>query len=124
MPRLQKKRRVCCLPTHDTFEPCHAANQGRIHLRVDEYEAVRLIDLEQLTQEECAEQMGISRTTVQGIYKNARRKIADALVNGKSLRITGGDYEVCKRTYAHCGGCKLRCGRNPCHQTNQEESKQ
>jgi predicted DNA-binding protein (UPF0251 family) len=52
-------------------------------MTIDEYETIRLIDLEKLTQEECATQMNISRTTVQGIYDVARKKIAESLVNGK-----------------------------------------
>lgn len=57
--------------------------EERIIMAVDEYETIRLIDLAGYTQEECAAQMGIARTTVQGIYNDARRKLADALVNGK-----------------------------------------
>jgi len=62
---------------------------------VDEYETLRLIDLEGLKQEECALRMNIARTTVQGIYNTARKKIAESLVNGKVLRIEGGNYEIC-----------------------------
>ena len=77
-------------------------------MRVDEYETVRLIDLTGYTQEECAAQMGIARTTVQGIYNDARKKIADALVNGKELIIAGGDYRLCEglEETCGCGGCQ------------------
>ena len=64
-------------------------------MTVDEYEAIRLIDLSGLTQEECAGQMNISRTTVQGIYDEARKKLAESLVNGKILMIGGGEYQLC-----------------------------
>ena len=76
----------------------------------DEYEAIRLIDLGGLQQEQAAAQMGVARTTVQAIYNSARRKIADCVVNGKALRIEGGDVEVCEKR-AHCprsGCCALR----------------
>jgi predicted DNA-binding protein (UPF0251 family) len=69
-------------------------------MTVDEYEAIRLIDLEGFTQEECAAQMQIARTTAE-----ARAKIAQSLVNGKVLKIEGGDYQLCQG---------LACGRG-CH---------
>ena len=56
-------------------------------MTLDEYEAIRLMDLENLQQEQAAAQMGVARTTVQLIYNNARRKLADCLVNGKRLVI-------------------------------------
>ena len=62
---------------------------------LDEYEVIRLVDLEQQTHEQCAAQMDISRSTVQEIYESARRKIAACLVHGKPLHITGGNYRIC-----------------------------
>ena len=72
---------------------------------VDEYEVIRLIDLLGLTQEACAAQMEIARTTVTGIYDSARRKLAEALVLGKELIIAGGHYRVCPDTGPACGSC-------------------
>ncbi|MCD6248679.1 MAG: DUF134 domain-containing protein [Hadesarchaea archaeon] len=66
-------------------------------LTVDEFESVRLKDLEGLSQEEGAKQMGISQPTFHRILVSARRKIADALVNGKAIRIEGGSYVVVGR---------------------------
>lgn len=90
-------------------QPCKASQAlgACVTLQVDEYEAIRLIDLENMTQEECAEKMHIARTTVQAIYTSARRKIADLLVNGKHLRIEGGDYSVCDGQTA----CGPHCAR-------------
>ena len=71
--------------------------------------AVRLIDLEGFTQEECAEQMNVGRTTVQAIYADARKKLADALVNGKFLTIDGGKYQLCDDSDDFCGpACRRR----------------
>ena len=58
--------------------------------------------------------MNVARTTVQGIYNDARKKVADSLVNGKVLLIEGGEYRLCegKEEHCRCGGCrKHRCGR-------------
>lgn len=116
MPRPRKCRKVCCLPESNRFGPLGspADSENYINMMVDEYESIRLIDLEGLTQEECANQMNIARTTVQGIYNDARKKLAESLVNGKVLIIQGGDYTLCdgKETYCGCGGCQRhRCGR-------------
>ena len=87
-----------------------------ITLTLDEYQAVRLIDLEGKMQEECAARMDVARTTVQAIYANARRKIADCIINGKELVIEGGDVVLCDGKAAGCGGghecTRLRCRKN------------
>lgn len=108
MPRPKKWRKVCCLPTVDSFGPLRQAATGYIIMTVDEYETVRLIDLDGLKQEECAQQMNVARTTVQGIYDSARKKIADSLINGKTLAIEGGEYTLCDGMGRHCGktGCR------------------
>jgi uncharacterized protein len=83
--------------------------QDIISMSVDEYETIRLIDLENLKQEECAERMNIARTTVQSIYDTARKKISDCLVNGKIIVIEGGEYILCNGEGGFCG--KKGCGR-------------
>ena len=57
-------------------------------LELDEFEALRLADHESMYQEEAAKQMGISRQTFGRIIESAHRKIADALVNGKAIKIS------------------------------------
>ncbi len=77
-------------------------------MSVEEYETIRLMDYEGLMQEECAERMEVARTTVQRIYNDARKKMADFLVGGKSLVIEGGDFVLCNESHDghyNCGKC-------------------
>lgn len=106
MPRPRKWRKVCSLPDSDRFGPLNAKIEQNdfVVMTVDEYETIRLIDLEGFTQEECAKQMNIARTTVQGMYTDARLKLAESLVNGKVLRIQGGDYKLCDSSDKSCFG--------------------
>ena len=108
MPRPMKWRKVCCLPESNKFGPLDslANEKSSVEMTVDEYETIRLIDLEGFTQEECAQQMSVARTTVQGIYNEARKKLAESLVNGKVLLIEGGEYKLCDGFGNGCGrGC-------------------
>ena len=106
MPRPPRCRRICGAPQVDAFCPNGCENTEPILLTLDEYEVIRLVDLEQQTHEQCAAQMDISRSTVQEIYESARRKIAACLVHGKPLHITGGNYRICGgQEAAHCGRC-------------------
>lgn len=109
MPRPRKWRKVCDLPDNTRFGPLDSPidSENVIIMTVDEYETIRLIDLERLTQEECSDQMDISRTTVQGIYSEARKKLAESLVNGKVLWIEGGEFRLCDGERGGCGrGCR------------------
>jgi predicted DNA-binding protein (UPF0251 family) len=112
MVRPRKWRNVCCLPASNLFGPLEGSNLENdiIIMTVEEHETIRLIDLEGLTQEECSERMRVARTTIQRIYSEARQKLADSLVNGRILKIEGGDYKLCdglNRSHA-CGGCRRR----------------
>lgn len=116
MPRPRKCRKVCRLPDNDGFLPLRPGEAREpIILNVDEYETLRLIDREGFSQEECGAYMHVARATVQQIYTNARKKLADALVEGKPFRISGGDYRLCdgNETHCGCGGCQ-RHRRQPC----------
>lgn len=111
MPRPRKWRKVCTLPRCARFGPENGLQGAPIQMSVDEYETVRLIDLEGLTQEQCAEQMEVARTTAQAIYASARKKLAECIVNGLPLVIEGGDYRVCEHEDGCCGrGCRRRRG--------------
>lgn len=95
MPRPFRCRRIERQPVYRSFSPDDISASESIQMTVDEYEAIRLLDDEGLTQEACAARMNIARTTVTAIYDSARKKVADALVHGKRLLITGGccEYE-------------------------------
>ena len=109
MARPRRCRRVCSEPDYSSFMPDGIPCSETVTLAVDEYEVIRLIDLEKLTHEQCAKRMDISRTTVTEIYESAREKIADSIVNGKRLIIEGGDYRLCDGSAVHF--CRKRCGR-------------
>ena len=96
MARPRKFKRVCCLPEVTEFGPLNRSiNPEVISMSVEEYEVLRIIDLEGYTQEECAQSMGVARTTIQRIYDDARKKLAESVINGKILQIEGGDYRLC-----------------------------
>lgn len=90
MARPTRCRRIERLPEYRSFSPDDVNATESVRMTVDEFEALRLLDDEGLTQEGCAERMNVARTTVTAIYDSARRKVADALVHGKRLLITGG----------------------------------
>lgn len=119
MSRPRKRKRVCNLPKYNVFGPINRRDETnqKIEMTIEQYETIRLIDLELLDQEECAEIMGVARSTVQRIYNEGKGKIADSLVNGKILNIEGGDYEVCDVNNQDCTPCfgrgrRFRNGRN------------
>ncbi|MFP4050405.1 MAG: DUF134 domain-containing protein [Thermoplasmata archaeon] len=90
--RRRGKRRVGWVPDKKSFYPEKDEDSSEIVLKIEEVEAVRLVDLENLTQEEAAQEMGISRKTFWNDLKNAREKIARALTEGKTIKIEGGSY--------------------------------
>lgn len=109
MARPSRRRRICAKPEYDSFSTCKVKNSIQIVLSVDEFETIRLIDYEKKTHEQCGLIMNISRTTVTEIYERARMKIADFIVNGKSLQIAGGNYELCDGSAQKC--CGKKCGK-------------
>lgn len=119
MPRPRKQRRVCVLPEVNTFGPINDSKniEEYVYMTVEEYETIRLMDLEKLNQEESANLMGVARSTIQRIYEDARKKLADSIVNGKILKIEGGDFKVCNEfeDIKQCENCichRHRHGRN------------
>ncbi|MCK5595083.1 DUF134 domain-containing protein [bacterium] len=97
--RPKKPRWIKCVPGERCFRPqCKPLSKlAGVHLSLDEFEAVRLADLEELKQEEAAKMMNISRPTFSRIISSAHRKIGDALVNIKAIKIEGGCCEIIKK---------------------------
>lgn len=108
MPRPQKCRKICNEPEFTVFFPDNEKEQEPIVLTFDEFEVIRLVDLEKQTHARAAKQMGIARSTVTEIYECARHKIADCMVNGHRLVISGGNYRLCdgKPSWCYKGKCK------------------
>lgn len=105
MARPVKSRKVCRLPLCRRFYGGDGCEDG-IVLTVEEYETIRLIDYMGFSQEECARQMDGSRTTIQALYTEGRKKLARFLIEGTSLKIEGGNYELCSdpcRSVRPCG---------------------
>lgn len=94
MAREVKCRRVAFIPPVKAFKPVGVpvSRLEEVVLKVEEAEAIRLKNHLNLEQEECAQMMQISRPTFQRILGEANAKIADALSNGKGIRIEGGSY--------------------------------
>ena len=124
MPRPPKCRRVEFEPRFTYFKPAGIPKHQlkELVLTVEEIEAIRLKDKEGLEQEECAERMHISRATFQRILGAAREKIAEAITEGKAIRVEGGHYRIaarcfkchsCEETFEVARGadrcCELRC---------------
>ena len=110
MPRPPRCRRICQAPQYESFSPEECPRESEaVTLTLDEYEVIRLVDLEKKTHEQCAAQMDISRTTVTEIYETAREKIARCIVLGQRLVIAGGNYRLCEgREHTRCGKCCCR----------------
>ncbi len=111
MPRPHKKRRICIKPGFTFFRPdgVEITEENTIELRLDELEAMRLANLEELYQEQGAEQMMTSRATFGRILDEARKKVTEALIFGKAIRIAGGNVEYCSRSGYVCKSCQNYC---------------
>jgi len=123
MVRPIKNRRVCNPPKMQGFKPfgiafCETEN---IIIQFDEYESLKLLNYDNLSQEEAAELMNVSRPTMTRIYNSALKKLSQAFVEGKTILIKGGNIEYdkdwykCKKCYKlidglenhkQCPGCK------------------
>ncbi|MFX0107039.1 MAG: DUF134 domain-containing protein [Candidatus Hodarchaeota archaeon] len=108
MPRRKHFRRVSGKPTISVFKPAGipAVELDEVFLTVDEFEAVRLADLQGVNQREASVEMHISQPTFNRTLASGRRKIANAIVGGKVLRIEGGEYMLpCDKRVFECSPC-------------------
>ena len=114
MPRPCCPRRISTCPTATLFTPCggEACDTRGVVVALDELEALRLADLEGMYQEAAAECMGISRSTFARIVEQARRKVADALVHGRTLRV--GSSSEMEKQHASDAAAPPRCERAGC----------
>jgi predicted DNA-binding protein (UPF0251 family) len=96
MVRPRKRRHVLAEPDVTYFKPRGVCLREleEVELAVDEFEAVRLKDSEGLEQKEVAKRMGVSQPSLHRVLASARKKIADALANGKAIKIHGGTYTI------------------------------
>ncbi|MCM1115294.1 MAG: DUF134 domain-containing protein [Clostridium sp.] len=109
MARPRKHKRICAVPKQKNYNQSKHSNKSTT-LTVDEYETIRLIDHQGLTQQECAKQMQVARSTITAVYDNARYKLSESLINNTALEIDGGDYELCSNSDYCCG----QCGKSKC----------
>lgn len=113
MPRPRHCRHVAQLPQTNYYKPrgVPLSVLEEVTLTVDEFEAIRLTDLEELYQADAAEKMNISRQTLGRILESAHKKIADALVNGRALLIKGGPIQIVTEISEDAQAHRFRHGR-------------
>lgn len=107
MPRPIKPRKIGFIPTYNYFVPHGVKKCNLLHvsIKLEELEAMRLKDILNLSQEECAKEMNVSRQTFQLILDSARKKITESLIEGKAIKIEGGNYtrNICIYKCTNCG---------------------
>lgn len=106
MARPKCCRKVVDLPMMEGFKPFGVSieNLVPVILLFEEYEALRLLDYEGMTQVEAATSMNISRPTVTRVYQSARKNIAQAFVEGRPIFIEGGSFS-CDKNWYRCNDC-------------------
>ncbi len=103
-------RQVHCEPNVNYFKPrgIPLTRLDQVTLAVDELEAIRLHDFQEIEQTLAAEKMNISQPTFHRTLESARKKVADALVNGKAIKIEGGDYTTKSTRQFGCDDCGFK----------------
>ncbi len=121
MSRPEKPRQICELPLYSMYGPKgkKARDSEKVIMKLDELETIRLLDYEGMNQEEAAKQMNVARTTIQRIYNEARKKIAESIIEGKVIVFEGGEYVLCGDDCENCD--KHHNFRRKRHQQMSEE---
>lgn len=122
MARPLRSRKICNPPIMKGFKPfgLPACKREKVEIKMEEYESVKLIDYDLLSQDQAAEKMNVSRPTFTRIYNSALKSIAKAFVEGRPIEIEGGNYQFdndwyrCRKCYrlinglenhSKCKGC-------------------
>ncbi len=107
MPRRKRGRKMLVPPVVKgmSVTGIRGRRSQEIILLLEEYETIRLLDYRGMTQEEAARHMQVSRPTLTRIYENARRKVAQAFVEGRGILIRGGDFFF-DTNWFKCSSCK------------------
>lgn len=129
MSRPFRSRRICNPPLMAGFKPVGIpfVDLSSIRLHYDEYESIRLIDYENLSQDTAARKMNVSRPTFTRIYNSALKKIAKAFVEGLVIEIEGGSFEFgkdwykCKKCYKLIEGLENHIRCSGCNSYGQDE---
>lgn len=115
MARPVSPRNITGRPVARLFKPGGVPAVGQVPMGIDEFEAVRLADLEALEHEQAARRMGISRQTFGRVLASARRKLAQALVLGQALRIEGAAEDAPRQRCPYCSHpCRATKGPEAC----------
>jgi len=106
MSRPQKSRKICNPPKMKGFKPfgLPLCEIEKVTLKYEEYESLKLVDYDMLSQEQASELMNVSRPTFTRIYNKAIKTIAKAFVEGKAIEIDGGNYQF-EKDWFRCGKC-------------------
>ena len=138
MPRPKCFRKIGCMPDVNYFKPkgIPSVFLEEVILTLDEYEAIKLADFEELYQEQAALKMKISRQTFGRIIDSAHKKIADVLTHGKALKIEGGTIKIGDPMKIRCETCNqlfehpvapespIDCPRCKCEKNNSSPQKE
>lgn len=106
MPRPKRHRKVLSPPAFHEFLPSgvHAEFKEVVELKLEEYESIRLCDYDLMNHAEACELVNVSRATFARIYESARRKVAQAFVEGRAILIQGGDFQF-EEKWWKCHDC-------------------